>query len=166
VPERPSLAAAAPAARLRAGALDGLVVALAAGLWALTAWAALGFPPPPPHALRHLLPAIAVAPALLAAFYQFLCFYCGGASWGMRHEHLYLVAAETENGAPVPASRRACRQRAWASLISMAALGLGYLWMLCDPQHLAWHDTISGTRILSRDAMHGFAAPSATAPTP
>jgi uncharacterized RDD family membrane protein YckC len=39
------------------------------------------------------------------------------------------------------------RRLGWA-LLSLLALGLGFLWILVDPQRRAWHDRLSGTRIV------------------
>jgi uncharacterized RDD family membrane protein YckC len=39
------------------------------------------------------------------------------------------------------------RRLAWA-LVSLAPLGLGYLWILVDPQRRAWHDRLSHTRVV------------------
>ncbi len=35
-----------------------------------------------------------------------------------------------------------------AACLSAAALGLGFVWVIIDPQKLSWHDRISGTRIV------------------
>jgi len=37
------------------------------------------------------------------------------------------------------------RGRILASYFSVAAAGLGFLWMLLDVDHLGWHDRISRT---------------------
>lgn len=39
------------------------------------------------------------------------------------------------------------RRLAWA-LLSLAPLGLGYLWIAFDPERRAWHDRLSGTRVV------------------
>lgn len=39
------------------------------------------------------------------------------------------------------------RRLAWA-VLSLAALGLGYLWIAFDPERRAWHDRLSGTRVV------------------
>jgi len=39
------------------------------------------------------------------------------------------------------------RRLAWA-VVSWLPLGLGYLWILVDPQRRAWHDRLSGTRVV------------------
>jgi uncharacterized RDD family membrane protein YckC len=38
--------------------------------------------------------------------------------------------------------------RGLSSLLSFAALGLGYLWILRDPEGQAWHDKIAGTYVV------------------
>jgi uncharacterized RDD family membrane protein YckC len=38
--------------------------------------------------------------------------------------------------------------RFFAALLSLAALGLGYLWQLWDPDQLTWHDRLSKTRLV------------------
>jgi uncharacterized RDD family membrane protein YckC len=38
--------------------------------------------------------------------------------------------------------------RAFSSLFSIAALGLGCLWILRDPERQAWHDRIAGTYVV------------------
>jgi len=39
------------------------------------------------------------------------------------------------------------RRLAWA-FVSLLPLGLGYLWILFDPQRRAWHDRLSRTRVV------------------
>jgi uncharacterized RDD family membrane protein YckC len=45
------------------------------------------------------------------------------------------------------------RRLGWA-IVSLAPLGLGFAWILIDPQRRAWHDRLSGTRVvvLPKDA--------------
>jgi uncharacterized RDD family membrane protein YckC len=38
--------------------------------------------------------------------------------------------------------------RALASLLSLLPLGLGFLWILFDPQRQTWHDKISGSVVV------------------
>jgi len=35
-----------------------------------------------------------------------------------------------------------------SAIVSLAALGLGFLWVLIDRDNLAWHDRISRTRLV------------------
>lgn len=65
----------------------------------------------------------------------------GGQTLGMRAWRLRLV---TNSG--VPLSWRHVFVRLASSLLSLACLGLGYLWILFDRNRLAWHDYASGTR--------------------
>jgi uncharacterized RDD family membrane protein YckC len=39
-------------------------------------------------------------------------------------------------------------RRLAAAALSWLALGLGWLWILVDPQRRAWHDRLSGTRVV------------------
>jgi len=39
------------------------------------------------------------------------------------------------------------RRLAWA-MVALLPLGLGYAWILVDPQRRAWHDRLSGTRVV------------------
>ena len=38
--------------------------------------------------------------------------------------------------------------RALASLLSLLPIGLGFIWLLFDPERSTWHDKISGTRVV------------------
>lgn len=45
--------------------------------------------------------------------------------------------------------------RALSSLLSLLPAGLGFIWILFDPQRNTWHDKISGTRVVQvRPAQH------------
>jgi len=71
----------------------------------------------------------------------------GGQTLGMRAWGFRLI---DEHGTP-PGWRPAWRRFSWA-LVSWAALGLGFLWSLIDRDHLAWHDHLSGTRLVRAGA--------------
>jgi len=38
--------------------------------------------------------------------------------------------------------------RVAGAYLSALALGLGYLWILLDPDRLSWHDRLSSTRLV------------------
>jgi uncharacterized RDD family membrane protein YckC len=38
--------------------------------------------------------------------------------------------------------------RALGAVLSVAAFGIGFLWILRDPQQQAWHDKIAGTIVV------------------
>ena len=62
----------------------------------------------------------------------------GMASWRLR--------VEREDGALLGWGD-AVRRLGWA-LVSLLPLGLGFLWILLDPGRRAWHDRLSGTRVV------------------
>lgn len=62
----------------------------------------------------------------------------GMQSWGLQLETM-------DGGRP---SAAAASLRFVAAIVSWAAVGLGFLWQLWDPDRLTWHDRISGTRIV------------------
>ena len=41
-----------------------------------------------------------------------------------------------------------CFARLFFALVSVSLLGLGFIWMLFDPDRLTWHDRASGTRVV------------------
>ncbi len=157
----PTEAAAPPPAvaprrlRLEAGVVDMGVVGLAALAFAGSAWAALGFPQPQADLLKPLLPVIVLAPGVLAAIYLLACAYAGGGTIGMQACGLCVVNFDGSR----PESRAALRRRAWASLLSLTAFGLGYIWAYCDFQQLTWHDYITRTCVGERTDGGRTAAP-------
>ena len=81
---------------------------------------------------------------VLAAFLFFGWFWThGGQTLGMRAWRLRTIK---KDGSPMdwPASM----MRFAAALLSLACFGLGFLWILIDPERLAWHDHLSRTRVL------------------
>ena len=66
-----------------------------------------------------------------------------GRTLGMQSWRLQLETADGE----VPSVGRASL-RFVAALLSWLPVGLGFLWQLWDPQQLAWHDRLSGTRLV------------------
>lgn len=68
----------------------------------------------------------------------------GGQTLGMRIWRLRVVRLDGSGLRPRDALLRFA-----AALLSWAALGLGFLWAWLDPEGLAWHDRLSGTRLVS-----------------
>ena len=66
-----------------------------------------------------------------------------GRTLGMQSWRLQL---QTSDGGKVGIG--AATARFFAALLSWAPAGLGFLWSLWDKQGLAWHDRLSGTRIV------------------
>jgi len=74
----------------------------------------------------------------------FLLFWMkGGQTLGMRSWRLRVVR---NDGAPLNGSD--ALKRLLCALLSWLPLGLGYLWILIDRDKLAWHDRLSGTRLV------------------
>lgn len=67
----------------------------------------------------------------------------GGQTLGMRAWRMRVVTVEGR-----PLRLRDAVLRFACALLSWIALGLGFLWVLVDRQHLAWHDRLSATRLV------------------
>ena len=82
---------------------------------------------------------------LLGAMYAFFVGFWmrGGRTLGMQAWRLQLQMPDGSRPTFGAASIRF-----FAALLSWAPLGLGFLWSLWDRDKLAWHDRISGTRIV------------------
>ena len=88
------------------------------------------------------------------AFLFFSWFWVhGGQTLGMRAWRLKVVAL---NGQTV--GWQTALIRFLFALVSAASLGLGYLWVLIDPERRAWHDRISKSRVvvLPKIKKHGL----------
>ncbi|MFK7887784.1 MAG: RDD family protein [Gammaproteobacteria bacterium] len=72
-----------------------------------------------------------------AVFWHF-----GGQTLGMRAWRLQV------RGANGPVSWREAWLRSLTALLSWLPLGLGYFWSIFDIEQRAWHDRLSGTRLL------------------
>lgn len=70
----------------------------------------------------------------------------GGQTLGMRAWRLKLVRMD---GAEVGWGD--ALRRHFAALFSFLVFGLGFIWILVDAQHLAWHDRLSRTRLVIID---------------
>jgi uncharacterized RDD family membrane protein YckC len=67
----------------------------------------------------------------------------GGQTLGMRAWRLKLLG---EDGLPL--AWHAALKRFLAAFIALLPLGIGLLWGLLDPHRRAWHDRLSGTRLV------------------
>jgi uncharacterized RDD family membrane protein YckC len=79
---------------------------------------------------------------VIFAFFTFFWSY-GGQTLGMRAWRMRL---ETKDGG-VP-SFAVATLRFGIAVVSLLAVGLGFLWQLWDKEELTWHDRFSGTRLL------------------
>jgi uncharacterized RDD family membrane protein YckC len=78
---------------------------------------------------------------VMFAFFVFFWSY-GGQTLGMRAWRMRL---ETKAG-DVPSFQTASL-RFLVAMLSLLALGLGFLWQLWDKDRLTWHDRLTGTRL-------------------
>ncbi|MCB1868120.1 MAG: RDD family protein [Gammaproteobacteria bacterium] len=81
---------------------------------------------------------------LSVPFLFFVCFWkLAGQTLGMRTWRIRIIDCQGGN-----VSWRSAVVRYFAAAISWSALGLGYLWILVDPEKRAWHDRLSRTRLI------------------
>ena len=125
--------------RLAAIAYDTLLLTAVLMLAALPVVLINHGPPQTPLALTLFR-----AYLLGVAFAFFAWFWVhGGQTLGMRAWQLQVVC---KNGRPL--TWRQAAGRFLAAALSWACLGLGFLSILFDKQRLAWHDRLSGTRLI------------------
>ena len=74
----------------------------------------------------------------------------GGQTPGMR---TWRIRVEGADGSRLTLARSALRFG--AAVLSVAALGVGFWWMLADAQARSWHDRLSGTRMTPAAAGRG-----------
>ncbi|WP_020563695.1 RDD family protein [Methylosarcina fibrata] len=81
---------------------------------------------------------------LLAVSFLFYAWFWthGGQTLGMRAWKIKVLTCDRK---PIGWSQ-ACLRFA-AALLSVAACGLGFVWILIDPHRRAWHDRLSGTAL-------------------
>ena len=116
-----------------------LSVALALGLYVALAKLTGGVPDP--DALSPLLRQVIILATVIGFFSVF--WLKSGQTLGMQAWRIKLVTVECK-----PLTMKHCLLRALAALLSVACLGLGYLWCLVDREKRYWHDTLSGTRLV------------------
>ena len=67
----------------------------------------------------------------------------GGQTLGMRAWRIKVVTLEDN-----PLCWGDALKRHLAAILSWLVFGLGYLWILVDPEKLAWHDRLSRTKVV------------------
>jgi len=128
--------------RAIAGAMDLGVALLATGLFA---------------GVVHLVEQVALSPeesirvlsivfVLNLTFYLFCFLLFAGRTAGMSWLGLSVLNLD---GEPPAAAQR--RSRAFGTLLSLAALGIGFIWAAADEQGLTWHDRMSKTFVAQDD---------------
>jgi uncharacterized RDD family membrane protein YckC len=137
--EQPEERLAAPIGpRLAAGVIDALILALAAGVFAVVFMISGGRWPDRQLGLAEAMGAFTAAFFVLFYFALFSAVTSatpGQSLMGLR------VRTLDDRRPDWPSARR----RAAGYLVSAAALGIGFVWAAFDGQGLTWHDRMSGT---------------------
>lgn len=136
-----TLSAPAPASllrRLAAGAYDLLLLAgllMGLGVAALMLRGGTAVPPGTPWFQALVL-------LVCGVFYA--GFWCrGGQTLGMRS---WRLRVQKTDGSPLDPATAVLRFA--AALLSVLPAGLGLLWILVDRERRAWHDRLTGTRVV------------------
>ncbi|MBT8442506.1 MAG: RDD family protein [Gammaproteobacteria bacterium] len=124
--------------RLAAFIYDGLLVLGLLVIPTLVAIAMRGGESIPPGSLLFQLLLIVTAGGFFIWFWTH-----GGQTLGMRS---WRLRVERQSGEPL--SYRHALVRFLVGILSIAAGGLGLLWILIDPDKLAWHDRAADTRVV------------------
>ncbi len=127
--------------RLLASLIDGLIIGSASALFGFVFWKITLVRPPQ----IQLLTLAAAVPCLFWAAYQYLLIVHSGTTPGLRLARLQLTRFDGK-----PATRSLRRWRVFASYLSAASLGMGYVWLFLDEDALCWHDRITHTYLAPR----------------
>jgi len=135
------LQTAAFGARAYAAAVDAVIMICATSLFAVCA--ALFANSLPMN--KAMLASAAISLLMLVTIYYFLSLYFGHGTPGMGASGLRVL--RFSGSAP---SRAIMGWRALATVLSAAALGMGFAWSLIDEDRLCWHDRITHTYLSSK----------------
>lgn len=91
-----------------------------------------------PESLAHQLILFVVIYGFFVGFWTTKGRTLGMQSWGLQ--------IEDKNGATPGIGQ--CSIRFFAALLSLACVGIGFLWQLVDKDKLTWHDRLSGTHLV------------------
>jgi uncharacterized RDD family membrane protein YckC len=134
--ELPALLVAPMGRRFLAGLLDGLILLLGGGLFALIFWRAGGHLTPVPPNLAIVAVITIIFVWAYFGLFTALTFSTPGLTW---------MGIEVRNMEGWPPTPRESFLRAFGYLVSLSALMIGFFWALVDSDGLTWHDRISGT---------------------
>ena len=127
--------------RAYAAAVDIAILIGAMGLFGITAeFFANSLP-----LTKPLLESVAICGFLLLTIYYLLTMSLGRGTAGMRASGLHVTTFLNETP-----SRNLMRCRALATVLSYAAMGMGFAWALIDEDRLCWHDRITHTYLTSK----------------
>ena len=117
---------------------DGLLVIALLVVPTLAVMALRGGEPIPPGSALFQLLLVVTAGTFFAWFWTH-----GGQTLGMRS---WRLRVERQSGDALTLTVALIRYL--VGIVSIAAFGLGLLWILIDPDKLAWHDRAAGTRVV------------------
>jgi uncharacterized RDD family membrane protein YckC len=127
--------------RAYAAAVDAAILIGAMGLFGITAeFFANSLPMTKP-----LTESIAICGFLLLTIYYLLSLSLGRGTAGMQASGLRVTTFLNETP-----SRNLMRWRALATVLSYAAMGMGFAWAFIDEDRLCWHDRITRTYLASK----------------
>ncbi len=130
--------------RVYASAVDGAIMIAATAVFGVASqFFATSLPMTKP-----LIASAAICIVLLLGIYYFLSFSFSLATPGMQASGLQLRTFDGQ--AP---SRMRLRCRAVATVLSFAALGMGFAWALIDEDRLCWHDRITHTYLTPKPSV-------------
>jgi len=135
-PELEAFLVASLGRRFLAGLIDGLLLLLAGGLFALIFRFAGGYLAPTPLDLAVLAVIAFIFVWSYFGMFATLTFSTPGQAC------MGIVIRNMEGEPPVP---HESLLRAFGYLVSLSAFMLGFFWALVDSESLTWHDRISGT---------------------
>jgi len=127
--------------RVYAAGIDLAILIGAMGLFGITAQFFANSLP----LTKPLLKSIAICGFLLLTIYYLLTLSLGRGTAGMRASGLRVTTFLNETP-----SRNLMRCRALATVLSYAAMGMGFAWALIDEDRLCWHDRITHTYLTSK----------------
>jgi len=133
--------AAALARRVYATAVDAAIILAAIFLFGFSAQLFASSLP----MTKPLLASAAICLLLLLTIYYLLSLSLSRTTPGMQASGLHVITFQGE----LP-SRWRLRGRAMATVLSFAALGMGFAWALLDDDRLCWHDRITHTYLTGK----------------
>ena len=127
--------------RVYASAVDGAIMIAAVAVFGVASqFFATSLPMTKP-----LIASAAICIVLLLGIYYFLALSFSRSTPGMQASGLQL---RTFDGQAPTRARLRCR--AIATVLSFAALGMGFMWALIDEDRLCWHDRITHTYLAAK----------------
>lgn len=131
---------ALPAHRIIAALVDLAWVLIGLGFFSLTTFWGANIIGADLVIDKHTLPFLIAVGIIIACFYHALWYFANDDTPGMNFAGLQLVDFD---GRRPNRDQRGLREI--ASVLSLAAAGLGLVWALVDEESLTWHDHISKT---------------------